>query len=211
MCSRICGAELVYEGEGIVDYEDKGSQERQPKDNFTRDTSCGAVPCWRRHARSLKKSWWRRKSSTTSIRKLRIGIKDCECNRDVMAGLRGHRWEWPFRLDMYGAVDLWAVEQPVSIGCAWARIRGPLFDPHAAFQTWKTHPFVRKIHRGRKAGRTGNSCRTGWYAMREIIGWGLIIGIQGVFWIAALKRHPPGDETECCGETISSVKAGDCS
>ena len=60
----------------------------------------------------------------------------------------------------------------------------PHFDPHAAFQTWKTHPFVRNILEGGKLVRYGAKSLPygGWYAMpRNYIDGGLIVGDSGSF------------------------------
>jgi len=44
----------------------------------------------------------------------------------------------------------------VSIGLVLAlEYADPLFDPHAVFQKWKTHPFVKKILDGGKLVRYG--------------------------------------------------------
>ena len=55
----------------------------------------------------------------------------------------------------------------------------PLFDPHAAFQKFKTHPYVRKILEGGKLVRYGAKTVPygGWYSMpKSFIDGGLIIG-----------------------------------
>jgi len=60
----------------------------------------------------------------------------------------------------------------------------PRFDPHAAFQTWKTHPFVRDLLDGGKLVRYGAKSLPygGWYAMpRNYVDGGLIVGDSGSF------------------------------
>src|SRR5262249_61470038 len=60
----------------------------------------------------------------------------------------------------------------------------PQFDPHAAFQTWKTHPFLKKLLDGGKLVRYGAKSLPygGWYAMpRAYVDGGLIIGDSGSF------------------------------
>ena len=55
----------------------------------------------------------------------------------------------------------------------------PLFDPHEAFQKFKTHPFVKKILEGGKLVRYGAKTVPygGWYSMpRSYVDGGLIIG-----------------------------------
>ena len=63
----------------------------------------------------------------------------------------------------------------------WLRsnITNPLFDPHEAFQKYKTHPFVKKILEGGKLVRYGAKTVPygGWYSMpRSYVDGGLIIG-----------------------------------
>ena len=53
----------------------------------------------------------------------------------------------------------------------------PQFDPHAAFQKWKTHPFLKQILDGGKLVRYGAKSLPygGWYAMpRNYLDGGLI-------------------------------------
>src|ERR1700720_733363 len=55
----------------------------------------------------------------------------------------------------------------------------PLFDPHEAFQRYKTHPHVKKILEGGKLVRYGAKTVPygGWYSMpRSYMDGGLIIG-----------------------------------
>ena len=55
----------------------------------------------------------------------------------------------------------------------------PRFDPHEAFQRFKTHPFVRRILEGGKLVRYGAKTVPvgGWYSMpRTYVDGGLIIG-----------------------------------
>jgi electron-transferring-flavoprotein dehydrogenase len=57
--------------------------------------------------------------------------------------------------------------------------RNPRFDPHEAFQKFKTHPFVRRILEGGKLVRYGAKTVPygGWYSMpRNYVNGGLIIG-----------------------------------
>jgi electron-transferring-flavoprotein dehydrogenase len=68
----------------------------------------------------------------------------------------------------------------VSVGMVVAlEYRNPLFDPHEAFQKYKTHPFVRKILEGGKLVRYGAKTVPygGWYSMpRSYVDGGLIVG-----------------------------------
>src|ERR1700684_4721059 len=63
----------------------------------------------------------------------------------------------------------------------------PLFDPHAAFQTMKTHPFFRRVLEGGKMIRYGAKTvpAGGWYAIpRTYMDGGLIVGDSAGFFNA---------------------------
>ncbi len=87
---------------------------------------------------------------------------------------------------MYGGGWIYGLSNNrVSIGLVIAlEYEDPRFDPHAAFQTWKTHPFVRNILEGGKLVRYGAKSLPygGWYAMpRNYLDGGLIVGDSGSF------------------------------
>jgi electron-transferring-flavoprotein dehydrogenase len=68
----------------------------------------------------------------------------------------------------------------VSVGMVVAlEYQNPQFDPHEAFQKYKTHPFVKKILEGGKLVRYGAKTVPygGWYSMpRSYVDGGLIVG-----------------------------------
>jgi electron-transferring-flavoprotein dehydrogenase len=87
---------------------------------------------------------------------------------------------------MYGGGWIYGLSNNrVSIGLVVAlEYADPLFDPHAAFQKWKTHPHVKKLLEGGKLVRYGAKSLPygGWYAMpRNTVDGVLIIGDSGSF------------------------------
>src|ERR1700716_4036994 len=93
----------------------------------------------------------------------------------------------------------------------------PQFDPHAAFQTWKTHPYLRKILEGGKMVRYGAKSLPygGWYSMpRNYLDGGLIIGDSGSFLDSQRLKgiHLAMKSGMLAAETIfEALKAGDTS
>jgi len=188
------GAELVYEGQGVagVITEDKGLDKNgKPKDNYT--------PGYELHAKVTVLAEGTRGSLTKKLvadRKLDninpqsygIGIKelwDVQPGR-IKPGYVAHTLGWPVSTDMYGGGWIYGLSNNrVSIGLVLAlEYADPLFDPHAVFQKWKTHPFVKKILDGGKLVRYGAKSLPygGWYAMpRNTVDGALIIGDSGSF------------------------------
>jgi electron-transferring-flavoprotein dehydrogenase len=87
---------------------------------------------------------------------------------------------------MYGGGWIYGLSNNrLSIGLVLAlEYADPQFDPHAAFQTWKTHPFLKKILEGGKLVRYGAKSLPygGWYAMpRNYVDGALIIGDSASF------------------------------
>ena len=79
---------------------------------------------------------------------------------------------------------LWIAENNrVSLGMVIAlEYHNPLFDPHEAFQKYKTHPHIRRMIEGGKLIRYGAKTVPygGWYSMpRPYLDGGLIIGDAG--------------------------------
>src|SRR5258708_32675925 len=62
-------------------------------------------------------------------------------------GYVGHTLGWPVSTEMYGGGWIYGLSNNrVSIGLVLAlEYADPQFDPHAAFQTWKTHPFLKNL------------------------------------------------------------------
>src|SRR5260370_19779350 len=115
-----------------------------------------------------------------------MGIKelwDVQPGR-IAPGYVAHTLGWPVSMDMYGGGWIYGLStNRASIGLVLAlEYADPQFDPHAAFQTWKTHPFVKNLLDGGKLVRYGAKSLPygGWYAMpRNYVDGGLIIGDSG--------------------------------
>src|SRR6201981_144799 len=183
------GAELLYEGDGIagVITEDKGLDKNgKPKDNFTPGYELRAkvtVLAEGTRGSLTKKLVAAKKLDNINPQSYGIGVQelwDVQPGR-IAPGYVAHTLGWPVSMDMYGGGWIYGLSNNrVSIGLVLAlEYADPLFDPHAAFQTWKTHPFVRKILEGGKLVRYGAKTVPygGWYSIpKSFIDGGLIIG-----------------------------------
>jgi electron-transferring-flavoprotein dehydrogenase len=187
--TQFAGRELIYEKDGIagVITEDKGVDKNgKPKDNFT--------PGYELRAKVTVLAEGSRGSLTKEmVNKLRldgvnpqiygIGIKelwDVPPGR-IETGFVAHSLGWPLSADMYGGGWIYGMQNNrVSVGMVVAlEYKNPLFDPHEAFQKYKTHPTVKKILEGGKLVRYGAKTVPygGWYSMpRNYVDGGLIIG-----------------------------------
>ena len=188
------GAELVYDGEGVggVITEDKGLDKNgKPKDNYTPGYELRAkVTVLAEGPRgSLTKQLAAKKQlQNINPQSYGIGIKelwDVQPGR-IEPGYVAHTLGWPVPMNIYGGGWIYGLSNNrVSIGLVIAlEYANPQFDPHATFQTWKTHPFVKKILEGGKLVRYGAKSLPygGWYAMpRNTVDGVLIIGDSGGF------------------------------
>jgi electron-transferring-flavoprotein dehydrogenase len=188
------GAELVYNGEGVggVITEDKGLDKNgKPKDNYTPGYELRAkVTVLAEGPRgSLTKQLAAKKQlQNINPQSYGIGIKELwevQPGR-IEPGYVAHTLGWPVPMDIYGGGWIYGLSNSrVSIGLVIAlEYANPQFDPHATFQTWKTHPFVKKILEGGKLVRYGAKSLPygGWYAMpRNTVDGVLIIGDSGGF------------------------------
>jgi electron-transferring-flavoprotein dehydrogenase len=188
------GAQLIYEGDGIagVITEDKGLDKNgKPKANFTPGYELRAkVTVLAEGTRgSLTKDLVAtKKLDNINPQSYGIGIKelwDVQPGR-IQPGYVAHTLGWPVSTDMYGGGWIYGLSNNrLSIGLVLAlEYANPQFDPHAAFQTWKTHPFLKKILEGGKLVRYGAKSLPygGWYAMpRTYVDGALIIGDSGSF------------------------------
>jgi electron-transferring-flavoprotein dehydrogenase len=187
--TQFAGKELLYEKNGIAGVltEDKGVDKNgKPKDNFT--------PGYELRAKVTVLAEGPRGSLTKDlVNKLKldglnpqaygIGIKelwDVQPGR-IEIGYAAHTLGWPLDSSMYGGGWVYGMQNNrVSVGMVVAlEYHDPLFDPHEAFQKYKTHPFVRKILEGGKLVRYGAKTVPygGWYSMpRSYVDGGLIIG-----------------------------------
>ncbi|HVO56372.1 MAG TPA: electron transfer flavoprotein-ubiquinone oxidoreductase [Dongiaceae bacterium] len=188
------GAELVYENGGVagVITEDKGLDKNgKPKDNYTPGYELRAkvtVLAEGTRGSLTKKLVAEKKLDNINPQSYGIGIKelwDVQPGR-IEPGYVAHTLGWPVSTDMYGGGWIYGLSNNrVSIGLVIAlEYADPLFDPHATFQKWKTHPFLKKLLEGGKLVRYGAKSLPygGWYAMpRNTVDGALIIGDSGSF------------------------------
>ena len=219
------GAELIYEGAGIagVITEDKGVDKNgKPKDNFTPGYELRAkvtVLAEGTRGSLTKKLVEKHKLDNINPQTYGIGIKelwDVQPGK-IKPGYVAHTLGWPVSSKMYGGGWIYGLrENRVSIGLVIAlEYADPRYDPHAAFQTWKTHPFVRNLLEGGKLVRYGAKSLPygGWYAMpRNFVDGGLILGDSGSFLDSQRLKgiHLAMKSGMLAAETIfEALKAGD--
>jgi electron-transferring-flavoprotein dehydrogenase len=188
------GAQLVYEGPGVagVITEDKGLDKNgSPKDNYTPGYELRAkvtVLAEGTRGSLTKKLVAEKKLENINPQSYGIGIKELwevQPGR-IQPGYVAHTLGWPVSTDLYGGGWIYGLSNSrVSIGLVLAlEYADPQFDPHAAFQKWKTHPFVKNLLDGGKLVRYGAKSLPygGWYAMpRNTVDGALIIGDSGSF------------------------------
>ena len=187
--TQFAGRELLYDENGIagVITDDKGVDKNgKPKENFT--------PGYQLRAKITVLAEGPRGSLTKDlVKKLNLeglnpqvyglGMKelwDVQHGR-LDTGYVAHTLGWPLGADVYGGGWIYGMrDNRVSLGLVVAlEYHDSLFDPHQAFQKFKTHPFVRRILEGGKLVRYGAKTVPygGWYSMpRSHIDGGLIIG-----------------------------------
>jgi electron-transferring-flavoprotein dehydrogenase len=187
--TQFAGQELLYTDTGIagVITGDKGVDKNgKPKDNFTPGYELRAkVTVLAEGPRgSLTKDLVSRmKLDGLNPQIYGLGIKelwDVQPGR-IDRGYVAHTLGWPLSSDIYGGGWIYGLrENRVSLGMVVGlEYRDPLFDPHEAFQKFKTHPFVRRILEGGKLVRYGAKTVPygGWYSMpQSFVDGGLIIG-----------------------------------
>src|ERR1700691_1963300 len=190
--TQFAGRELLYEKNGIAGVltEDKGVDKNgKPKDNFTPGYELRAkITVLAEGPRgSLTKDLVNRlKLDGVNPQAYGLGIKelwDVQPGR-IETGFVGHTLGWPLDSSMYGGGWIYGLQQNrVSVGMVIAlEYHNPEFDPHEAFQKFKTHPHVKKIIEGGKLIRYGAKTVPygGWYSMpRPYMDGGLIIGDSG--------------------------------
>jgi electron-transferring-flavoprotein dehydrogenase len=221
------GAQLIYQGEGIagVITEDKGvDKDGKPKDNYTPGYELRAkVTVLAEGPRgSLTKDLVEKKQlDGINPQIYAIGIKELwevPAGR-IAAGSVTHTMGWPLDPSMYGGGWVYGLrENRVSLGLvAGLEYHNPQFDPHEAFQEFKTHPFVRKVIEGGKLVRYGAKTipEGGWYSMpRTYVDGGLIIGDSASFLNSQRLKgiHMAIKSGMLAAETIfDSLRAGDTS
>ena len=221
------GAEIVYAGQGVagVITEDKGLDKNgKPKDNYTPGYELrGKVTVLAEGPRGSlsKKLVAEKKLDNINPQSYGIGIKelwDVQPDR-IKPGYVAHTLGWPLSTDMYGGGWIYGLSNNrVSIGLVVAlEYADPQFDPQAALQKWKTHPFVKRILDGGKLMRYGAKSLPygGWYAMpRNKVDGALIIGDSGSFLDSQRLKgiHLAMKSGMLAAETIfEALKSGDTS
>src|SRR5580698_4688133 len=225
--TQFAGAELIYEGEGIagVITDDKGlDKDGKPKDNCT--------PGYELRAKVTVLAEGPRGSLTKDLvaqKKLdglnpqvySIGIKelwDVPEGR-IAPGWVAHTLGWPLDSSFYGGGWIYGLrDNRVSLGLVTGlEYHDPRFDPHEAFQKFKTHPFVREILQGGTMVRYGAKTipTGGWYSMpRTFVDGGLIIGDSAAFLNSQRLKgiHMAIKTGMLAAETIfDALRAGDTS
>jgi len=221
------GAQLVYENSAVagVITEDKGLDKNgKPKDNYTPGYELRAkvtVLAEGTRGSLTKKLVAEKQLDNINPQSYGIGIKelwDVQPGR-IEPGYVAHTLGWPVSTDMYGGGWIYGLaNNRVSIGLVLAlEYADPRFDLHAAFQTWKTHPFLRKLLDGGKLVRYGAKSLPygGWYAMpRNTVDGALIIGDSGSFLDSQRLKgiHLAMKSGMLAAETIyQALKTGDAS
>src|ERR1700676_1575246 len=205
--------------------EDKGLDKNgKPKDNFTPGYELRAkVTVLAEGPRgSLTKNLVAaKKLDNINPQSYGIGIKelwDIQPDR-ITPGYVAHTLGWPVSTYMYGGGWIYGLSNNrLSIGLVLAlEYADPQFDPHAAFQTWKTHPFLKKILEGGKLVRYGAKSLPygGWYAIpRTYVDGALIIGDSASFLDSQRLKgiHVAMKSGMLAAETIfDALKTGDAS
>jgi electron-transferring-flavoprotein dehydrogenase len=177
--TQFAGATLIDEGPGIggVLTEDKGvDKDGKPKDNFT--------PGYELHAKITVLAEGPRGSLTKHLladknlgglnpQVYSIGVKELweVLPGRINAGWVAHTLGWPLDSSVYGGGWIYGMrENRVSLGLvSGLEYHNPQFDPHEAFQRFKTHPFVRRILEGGKLIRYGAKTVPvgGWYSIPQ--------------------------------------------
>ena len=188
------GSNLIFEGEGIagVITDDKGLDKNgKPKSNYTPGYELRAkVTVLAEGPRgSLTKELVNKcKLDGLNPQTYSIGVKELweVPEGRIKPGFVAHTMGWPVPASMYGGGWLYGMQgNRVSVGLVIGlEYADPFYDPHEAFQKYKTHPFIRRVLEGGKLVRYGAKTipAGGWYSMpRTYVDGGLIIGDSGSF------------------------------
>ena len=221
------GADLIYERDGIAGAitEDKGLDKNgKPKANFTPGYELRAkvtVLAEGPRGSLTKQLVAKKKLDNINPQIYGLGIKELwEVQPGkIKPGYVAHTLGWPLSTKMYGGGWIYGLSNNrVSLGLVMAlEYEDPRFDPHAAFQIWKTHPFVRNILDGGKLLRYGAKTLPygGWYAMPRIyVDGALIVGDSGSFLDSQRLKgvHLAMKSGMLAAETIlEALKTGDTS
>jgi len=192
--TQFAGAELIFDGESVagVHTEDKGRDKNgKPKENFT--------PGYELRAKVTVLAEGPRGSLTKELvarlhldglnpQAYAIGIKELweVPPGRIAAGSVSHTLGWPLDSSMHGGGWIYGMrDNRVSVGLvASLEYHDPRFDPHEAFQRYKTHPHLRRILDGGTLVRYGAKTipEGGWYSMPRTYADGvLLIGDSASF------------------------------
>jgi electron-transferring-flavoprotein dehydrogenase len=187
--TQFAGAQLIHEGEAVagVITEDKGrDKDGKPKDNFTPgyDLRAKITVLAEGPRGSLTKHLVADKNlGGLNPQVYSIGVKELweVLPGRIKPGWVAHTLGWPLDSSMYGGGWIYGMrENRVSLGLVTGlEYHNPRFDPHEAFQLFKTHPLVRRILEGGKLVRYGAKTIPvgGWYSIpRSYLDGCLIIG-----------------------------------
>jgi electron-transferring-flavoprotein dehydrogenase len=221
------GADLIYERDGIAGAitEDKGLDKNgKSKANFTPGYELRAkvtVLAEGPRGSLAKQLVAKKKLDNINPQIYGLGIKELwELQPGkIKPGYVAHTLGWPLSTKMYGGGWIYGLSNNrVSLGLVIAlEFEDPRFDPHAAFQIWKTHPFVRNILDGGNLVRYGAKTLPygGWYAMpRTYVDGALIVGDSGSFLDSQRLKgvHLAMKSGMLAAETIfEALKTGDTS
>jgi electron-transferring-flavoprotein dehydrogenase len=188
------GSSLIFEGEGIggVITDDKGlDKNNKPKSNYTPGYELRAkvtVLAEGPRGSLTKQLVSKNKLDGLNPQVYSIGVKELweVPEENIRPGFVAHTMGWPVPASMYGGGWMYGMQaNRVSVGLVVGlEYADPLFDPHEAFQRYKTHPFIRRVLEGGKLVRYGAKTipAGGWYSMpRNYVDGGLIIGDSGSF------------------------------
>jgi electron-transferring-flavoprotein dehydrogenase len=219
------GADLIYEGDGVagVITEDKGLDKNgKLKANFTPGYELRAkvtVLAEGTRGSLTKQLVANRKLDNINPQIYGLGIKELwdVAPGKIKPGYVAHTLGWPISTKMYGGGWIYGLSNNrVSIGLVVAlEYEDPRFDPHAAFQQWKTHPFVRNLLDSGKLVRYGAKSLPygGWYSMpQNYLDGALIVGDSGSFLDAQRLKgvHLAIKSGMLAAETIfDALKKGD--
>ena len=225
--TQFAGAELIYEGDAVagVITEDKGrDKDGKPKDNFTPGYELRAkVTVLAEGPRgSLTKHLVAEKNlDGLNPQVYSIGVKELweVPPGRISPGWVAHTLGWPLDSSMYGGGWVYGLrENRVSLGLVTGlEYHNPRFDPHEAFQLFKTHPFVRRILEGGKLVRYGAKTVPvgGWYSIpKTYLDGCLIIGDSASLLNAQRLKgiHMAIKSGMLAAETIlDALRAGDTS
>lgn len=192
--TEFAGASMIYEGKSVagVITGDKGLDKNgKPKSNY--------MPGYEVRAKITVLAEGPRGSLTKEVvdqfrlggvnpQIYAIGIKELweAPPGRITAGSVAHTLGWPLEADKYGGGWMYCLPgNRVSLGLVVGlEYKNPLFDPHEAFQKFKTHPFVRRLLHGARLIRYGAKTipEGGWYSLpRPYLDGALIIGDSASF------------------------------